>query len=107
MRPAKDGHETFLARSCYIWQGMTVRGVLVLLAVIVAVLAPSLALAVHNCAGMSTDCEGPCGTATPALVPLTSAPGLDLAADDVPGVPLHLMLTPVRLLDVPPRRLSA
>lgn len=86
---------------------MTVRRVLILAVVLVAVLAPSLAVAVHNCAAMSADCEGPCGTSTSTLVSPTSAPCPQLLADDVPGVALHAPRIPVRLPDIPPRRHSA
>lgn len=76
--------------------------ILMLAVVLVMVLAPALAMAVSNCAGMSTDCEGPCGTtAGVANVVMSSIPHpsqpANLAAIS------HAPVVPVLLLDLPPR----
>lgn len=81
---------------------MAKRRILVLAVVLVMVLAPALAMAVSNCAGMSADCEGPCGTtAGIATVVMSSIPHPSQSAN-LAVIP-HAPAAPVRLLDLPPR----
>jgi hypothetical protein len=82
---------------------MAMRGTLMLAVVLMLVLAPALAVAVSNCAGMSADCEGPCGTSTgvSSSVLLPSVPQPSWSAD--PVVIPHAPVAPVRLVDLPPR----
>lgn len=79
------------------------RRTLVFAVVLTLVLAPALAVAVSNCAGMSADCEGPCGSTTgvSTMVVMTSVPQPSWSAD--PAIIPRAPVAPVRLIDLPPR----
>jgi hypothetical protein len=82
---------------------MAMRRMLVLAVVLMVVLAPALAMAISDCAGMSADCEGPCGstTAISRVLVRASIPGPSWPTDPV-AIP-HAPAAPVRLVDLPPR----
>jgi hypothetical protein len=81
---------------------MTIRRVLVLVVVLLVVLAPALAMAVSNCAGMSADCEGPCGSTTGVSHALVASIPDPSWSTDLGVIP-HAPAAPVRLVDLPPR----
>jgi hypothetical protein len=82
---------------------MARRFVLLLVLVFMTVLAPALALAANNCAGMSADCDGPCGIAQGAVGEAFIVEGAESLVSSVPYVVLHTPAAPVLPLDPPPR----
>jgi hypothetical protein len=88
---------------CYKLAKVTMRLLAVLAVVLMVVLAPALAMAVSNCAGMSADCEGPCGTTTAVSTALVMPSILHLWwSAGLASIP-HAPVAPVRLIDLPPR----
>jgi hypothetical protein len=82
---------------------MAIRRIVMLLVVLMVVLAPPLAMALSDCAGMSADCEGPCGSTTAlSRVPVrASIPGPSWPTE-LAAIP-HAPAAPARLVDLPPR----
>lgn len=71
--------------------------------VLLTVLAPALALAANNCAGMGADCDGPCGTAQGVVGESLIVEGAQSLVSSVTHVVLQRPAAPVRALDPPPR----
>lgn len=82
---------------------MAKRVVLLMMLVFMTVVAPALALAANNCAGMGADCDGPCGTSEGAFGEPLILEGALNRVSSVPHVVLQRPPAPVRTLDPPPR----
>ena len=80
------------------------RRVLVFGLIILTVLAPALASAADNCAGMSIECGGACGTAQAAVAAILAVEVRDNVAPVVPYLVPQKPHTTLRPLDRPPPR---
>ena len=82
---------------------MTKRLLLLMILVFMTLVAPALALAANNCAGMGADCDGPCGTSQGAVGEPLILEGAQSLVSSVPYVVPQRPPAPVRTLDPPPR----
>jgi hypothetical protein len=87
---------------------MTVRRLLVLWVVALAVFAPALTLAAYpHCALEGAECGAPCASSPTVLAPAPSVAGAAAVASVVDGPAAVLPPAPVRLTDLPPRPVSS